>query len=83
MAAAVRERPSMTPRRWIEYLAAILAGNGIYFLVLFPVLPRWLQHQSWHFDAGLALAFVCCVAVYGVIKLGSAHARRLIASQWR
>lgn len=73
----------MTTRRWIEYLAAILAGNGIYFLVLFPVLPLWLQHQPFHFDAGLALAFLCCVAVYGVIRLGSAHAHRLIERQWR
>lgn len=73
---------AMTPRRWIEYLAAILAGNGIYFLVLFPALPRWLQHQPFHFDAGLALAFFCCVVVYAVIRLASAHARRLIRASW-
>jgi hypothetical protein len=71
----------MTPRRWSEYLAAILAGNGIYFLVLFPVLPQWLQHQRFRFDAGLALAFVCCVAVYAVIRMGSAHARRMLRSR--
>lgn len=69
----------MTPRRWIEYLVAILAGNAIYFLVLFPVLPRVLQHQPFRFDLGLLLAFLCCVGVYGVIRLASAHARRMIA----
>lgn len=68
----------MTLRRWIEYLAAILAGNAIYFLVLFSALPRWLQHQPFRFDAGLALAFVCCVAVYVVIRMASAHARRML-----
>ena len=68
----------MTRRRWIEYLAAILAGNAIYFLVLFPALPRWLQHQPNRFDAGLALAFACCVAVYLVIRMASAHARRML-----
>lgn len=66
----------MTLRRWIEYLAAILAGNAIYFLVLFPGLPRVLQHQPFRIDAGLALAFLCCVTLYGVIRLGSLHAQR-------
>ncbi len=74
----------MTPRRWIEYLAAILAGNAIYFLILFPALPPALQHQPpapddplpFRFDAGLALAFLCCVTVYGVIRMASRHAQR-------
>ena len=67
----------MTLRRWIEYLAAILAGNAIYFLILFPGLPRILQHQPFRFDAGLALAFLCCVGIYGVIRMASRHAQRL------
>lgn len=67
----------MTPRRWIEYTAAILAGNAIYFLVLYPDFPRALQHQPWRFDAGLAIDFACCVVVYGVIRLGVAQARRM------
>lgn len=75
----------MTPRRWIEYIAAILTGNAIYFLVLFPSLPPALQHQPpdpknlvpFRFDAGLVLAFLCCVVVYGVIRMASRHAQRL------
>jgi hypothetical protein len=66
----------MTLRRWIEYTAAILAGNAIYFLVLYPSLTPSLQHQPFRFDAGLALDFLCCVVVYGVIRLGVTHARR-------
>jgi hypothetical protein len=66
----------MTLRRWIEYTAAILAGNAIYFLVLYPGLSRKLQHQPFRFDAGLALDFACCVIVYGVIRLAVSHARR-------
>lgn len=66
---------SMTPRRWIEYTAAILAGNAVYFLVLFPDFPS-LQHQPMKIDFGLVLDFLCCVAVYAVIRLGAAHARR-------
>lgn len=71
----------MTPRRWIEYSAAILIGNGIYFLVLFPGLSPLLQHQPFRIDPGLVLDFVCCVAVYGVIRLGVAHARRTLGER--
>jgi hypothetical protein len=68
----------VTPRRWIEYVVAILAGNGIYFAVLHPGLPRELQHQPFRFDVGLAIDFACCLLVYGAIHLGSLHARRWI-----
>jgi hypothetical protein len=67
----------MTPRRWIEYLAAILTGNAIYFLLLFPDLPPLLQHRPLVFDLGLALDFFLCVTVYGVIRMASRHAQRL------
>ncbi len=65
----------MTLRRWIEYLVAVLVGNAIYFLVLFPALPESLRHQPLQMDAGLLLAFLCCVAIYGVIRMASRHAR--------
>ena len=68
----------MTLRRWIEYLVAVLVGNAIYFLVLFPVLPIGLQHQPLRADAGLLLAFLCCVAIYGVIRMASRHAQEWI-----
>ena len=71
----------MTPRRWIEYLVAVLAGNGIYFLVLYRGLPTSLRHAPFGFDAGLALDFLCCVLVYAAIRLGSRHARRRIAGR--
>jgi hypothetical protein len=66
----------MTARRWIEYLIAILVGNALYFLLLFPALPRLLQHQPFRFDVGLVLDFVLCAAVYGVMRLAVEHARR-------
>jgi len=68
--------PKMTLRRWIEYTAAILAGNAIYFLVLYPGLARAFQHQPFRFDMGLVVDFLCCLVVYGVIRLGVSHARR-------
>ncbi len=60
-----------TPRRWLEYLAAILLGNGIYYFSLFPHLPGSLQHQGFQLDLGVLADFVVCVAVYGLIRLGS------------
>jgi hypothetical protein len=66
----------MTPRRWIEYLVAILAGNAIYFAVVLPNLPG-LGHEPFRLDPGLFVDFVICVLVYAAIRLGSRHARRM------
>jgi hypothetical protein len=60
-----------TPRRWLEYLAAILIGNAIYYFSLAPHLPGALRHQGFRTDWGAAVDFVVCVAVYGLIRLGS------------
>ncbi|HEX4439321.1 MAG TPA: hypothetical protein VH854_04570 [Thermoanaerobaculia bacterium] len=73
----------MTPRRWIEYLISVLVGNAIYFAVLLPGLPRSLQHQPFALDAGLLLAFLCCVLVYAAIRLGSRHGKRMAAEEER
>jgi hypothetical protein len=60
----------VTPRRWLEYLIAILIGNAIYYFSLFPHLPDSLRHQGFQMDWGVALDFIVCVAVYGLIRLG-------------
>ena len=65
----------MTPRRWIEYLIAILAGNAIYFAVVLPAMPG-LSHEPFRLDLGLFVDFAICVLVYAAIRLGSRHARR-------
>jgi len=70
----------VTPRRWIEYLVAILIGNGIYFAVLHPTLPAALRHEPYRVDAGLLIDFACCVLVYAAIRLGARHARKEAAS---
>jgi hypothetical protein len=56
-------------RRWLEYLAAILAGNAIYFYALAPHLPGAWQHRIFHIDMGLILDFMTCLLVYGLIRL--------------
>jgi hypothetical protein len=60
-----------TLRRWLEYLVAILLGNLIYYFSLLPHLPEALRHVGFQVDWGMALDFVVCVAVYGLIRLGS------------
>ena len=60
-----------TPRRWLEYLIAILFGNAIYYFSLYPHLPQSLQHQGFQMDLGVLIDFVVCVAIYGLIRLGS------------
>jgi hypothetical protein len=60
-----------TPRRWVEYLAAILIGNAIYYFSLVPHLPAPLRHQGPQVDWGMGVDFLVCVGVYGLIRLGS------------
>ncbi len=64
------------PRRWAEYLLAILGGNIIY-LLLGPHLPAPLQHQIFRVDWGLGLDFLICAGLYGLIRwVRKAAARR-------
>jgi hypothetical protein len=60
----------MTRRRWLEYLAATVLGNLIYFYSLGPFLPPSLQHTSHYLDMGSLVDFLTCVAVYLLIRLG-------------
>ena len=59
-----------TARTWVEYLAAILIGNAIYYLSLQPHLPESLRHRLFATDLGLFVDFIVCVGVYGLIRLG-------------
>jgi hypothetical protein len=58
-------------RRWIEYLAAILLGNAIYYFSLVPHLPPVLRHQGFLLDWGSLVDFIVCLGVYGLIRVGS------------
>ena len=53
---------------WLEYLAAILAGNAIYFLLVEPFLPPSLQHVPFRVDAGLGIDFLVCAGVLLLIR---------------
>ena len=54
-------------RNFLKSLAAVLAGNAIYFLVM-PHLPAAAQHQYDRVDFGLVIDFWICVVVYGLIS---------------
>jgi hypothetical protein len=62
--------PVISARRWIEYLAAILVGNAIYYLSLTPHLPDRLRHEEFKADLGMLVDFSVCVGVYWLIRLG-------------
>ncbi len=61
----------ITARRWLEYLAAILIGNAIFYLSINPHLPEPLRHHSMTTDFGSAIDLAICAAVYGLIWIGS------------
>jgi hypothetical protein len=69
MARQNRQFLGATPRRWLEYLIAILVGNAIYFYSLMPNLPESLRHKGFETDWGTVLDLAVCAAVYGLIRL--------------
>ena len=66
-----RQYLGATPRRWLEYLVAIVIGNAVYYLSLSPHLPDFLRHNGFQMDWGVLVDFAVCVGVYGLIRLGS------------
>jgi hypothetical protein len=56
-----------TARRWAEYLVAVLAGN-IAYLFVEPQLPDFMRHRMFRIDLGLAIDFLMCVAIYGLLR---------------
>lgn len=68
--AKARQFLGVSPVRWLEYLVAILIGNGIYYLSLAPHLPQALRHQGFEIDGGVIIDFAVCVVVYWLIRLG-------------
>lgn len=61
----------ITARRLLEYLAAILIGNAIFYFSITPHLPESLRHHGMKTDLGSAIDLAICAAVYGLIWIGS------------
>jgi len=58
---------SRVSRNFLKSLAAVLAGNAIYFLIM-PHLPLRAQHEYNRMDLGLVIDFWICVVIYGLIS---------------
>jgi hypothetical protein len=71
MARQTRQFLGITPRRWLEYLIAILIGNAIFYFSLMPHLPDSLRHHGFQTDWGTALDLAVCAAVYGLIRIAT------------
>jgi len=69
MASKSRQFLGVPPRRWLEYLIAILVGNAIYYLSLAPYLPDALRHHGFQTDWGTVVDLAVCGAVYGLIRI--------------
>ena len=54
-------------RNFLDALLAVLAGNGIYFLLM-PHLPHVARHALFKEDWGLLVDFVICAAIFVAVK---------------
>lgn len=70
-AKMARQFLGVKPRRWLEYLIAILLGQAIYYFSLVPHLPENLHHQGFQVDFGMLLDFLVCCGVYGLIRVAT------------
>jgi hypothetical protein len=58
---------SRTLTNFLESLAAVLAGNAAYFLLM-PFLPVAARHVPFHADLGLIVDAFFCVVAWGIVK---------------
>lgn len=54
-------------KSWPQMLLAILLGNLFYFLLM-PYLPDFLQHETFQVDAGLLVDFFICILIYQAVR---------------
>ena len=52
---------------FLHALAAVLAGNAVYFLLM-PHLPPGARHVTFRIDLGLVVDFWFCLVIFGAIK---------------
>lgn len=62
------ERNSVTRNVW-QAVIAVIGGNAIYFLLLWPHLPANARHDVYRIDLGLLIDFWICATCFGLVKL--------------
>lgn len=55
-------------RNFLDALAAVLAGNAIYF-PLMPHLPAVMRHSLFKEDWGLLVDFAICTIIFVGVKI--------------
>jgi hypothetical protein len=65
--SADQEGMSKTAANFMHALAAVLAGNAIYFLLM-KYLPPRARHVPLQVDLGLVVDFCLCLVIFGLIK---------------
>jgi hypothetical protein len=58
---------SKTTKNFLDALAAVLAGNAIYYLLM-PRLPALARHRLFKEDWGLLLDFAICTVIFIAVK---------------
>lgn len=61
--------PVLVLRNFLQALIAVVAGNAVYFLVLWPYLPQRVRHGIGRFDLGLLVDFWVCTLIFAAVKL--------------
>ena len=67
---------------FLQALAAVLAGNTVYLLLL-PHLPPAARHVPLRLDIGLVVDFWLCLVFFGIIKTVAGYRRRHANSDHR
>jgi hypothetical protein len=68
---------SKTAANFMHALAAVLAGNAAYFLLM-KYLPPRARHEPFQIDLGLGVDFALCLAAFGLIKVVAGRRRHAI-----
>jgi hypothetical protein len=56
-------------RNVVEAVVGVIAGNSLYFLVLWRYLPEHARHRVYQLDLGILIDFCLCAACFGAVKL--------------
>jgi hypothetical protein len=59
--------PKRSVVNFVQSLAAVLAGNAAYFLLM-PFLPPPARHVPFEVDLGLGVDGLFCLVALGIIK---------------
>jgi hypothetical protein len=60
---------------FLQALAAVLAGNAVYLLLL-PQLPEPVRHAPFQLGYGLVLDFLFCWSVFALLQAARKRAKR-------